>query len=54
MRIFIAFQTFVLFNKDFDFLYLFIFIFIYLFYLRNQYTKIYERKDRKHRRTGNC
>jgi len=25
---------------------------IYLFYLRNQYTKLYERKDRKHRKTG--
>jgi len=25
-------------------------LFIYLFYLRNQYTKIYERKDRKHRK----
>jgi len=30
------------------------YLFIYLFYLRNQYTKIYERKDRKNRKTGNC
>jgi len=32
----------------------YLFIFIYLFFLRNQYTKMYERKDRKHRKAGNC